>query len=340
MIRLLPRIAHTTSHGLVALGALVLAEALVAEAAWAQPAEQPAPGPDAAADDASTVPETGAAADDSLEGYAPPGPPTGTPEGEADQDTGQPVQQSAAGDPPVEPATDEPPPAPPPGPPVATEQDPKPVPLAEASATSRRVHLGFYAGVSHRSSASDSISFGPAFAYGPSAAIDLARWLRFEIYARFENIPVDVGQGGFDWEDEKYPDTSFEQSDLDSIGLGFRLAPTWMVLDQLGLQAFFDLAWNRFTAAAPSTSGASEIRSAERAGVGLNYKFGLGVVAEPILDWLELSAAGSIGTFTGQTGTAYEELQGFDQSGYIVHLGPFPKFERSLELLFTVALIL
>jgi hypothetical protein len=202
------------------------------------------------------------------------------------------------------------------------------------------VHLGFYSGVTHRSSASDSITFGPAFAYGPSAGIELIRWLRFEIYARFENIPVEIRQGAFDAAAEEYPDTTFEQSDLDSIGLGFRLAPTWMVLEQLGLQAFFDLAWNRFTAAAPSTSGQSEIRSAERAGVGLNYKFGLGMVAEPIPNWLELSAAGSLGTFSGQTGSAYEVLQGFDQNGYIVHLGPLPKFERSLELLFTVALIL
>ena len=113
-----------------------------------------------------------------------------------------------------------------------------------------------------------------------------------------------------------------------------------MVLDRLGLQAHFDLAWNRFRAAAPDTSGATEIRSAERAGVGLNYKFGLGVVAEPILNWLELSAAGSIGTYTGQTGSAYEVLQGFDQNGYIVHLAPLPRFDHSLELVFTVALIL
>lgn len=184
------------------------------------------------------------------------------------------------------------------------------------------------------------MTYDPAFAFGPSAGVELWRWLRAEAYARFETFPVKVRPGGFDTGDYTYPDTTFEQPALDATGLGFRLLPTWMLLEYLGLQASFDILWTRFTATAPSSSGATEVRSAERAGVGLNYKLGLGVVAEPIPNWLELAATGSYGIFTSQTGSAFELLQGFDQNGYIIHLAPLPRFENSVELLFTAAIIL
>ena len=320
--------------------ALLIAAALsVSTASLAQPAPPSAePAPGAAGGESKPAPPAADApadppVDNSLEGYAPPGPA----EGEAEAATE--AEPKDAGGEAVE-ATDEPPPAAPPGPPVASEQDPKPVPAPEAPAPSRRVHLGFYAGVSHRSSESERMSYGTAFAFGPSAGIELWRFLRAEAYARFESFPVEVQKGAFDTGDYTYPDTTFKQPNLDATGLGFRLIPTWMVLDQLGIQASLDVLWTRFTATAPSSSGATEVRSAERAGVGLNYKLGLGVVAEPIPNWLELAACGSYGIFKGQTGSAFEELQGFDQDGYIVHLAPLPRFDDSLELLFTVALIL
>jgi len=336
MKRLAPR------HALLVAAALSVSTASLAQPAPpsvqpAPPSAQPTPG--ASAGEAQPAPPDAGAApsppvDDSLEGYAPPGPAQG--EAEADPDAAG--SKNTVVDP-VE-ASDEPAPAEPLGPPVASEQDPKPVPAPETRAPSRRVHLGFYAGVSHRSSDSDRMSYDSAFAFGPSAGIELLRWLRAEAYARFESFPVQVRKGGFDTGDYTYPDTTFEQPNLDATGLGFRLLPTWMVLDQLGIQASLDVLWTRFTATAPSSSGATEVRSAERAGVGLNFKLGLGVVAEPIPNWLEVMATGSYGIFTSQTGSAFEELQGFDQNGYIVHLAPLPRFEDSLELLFTVALIL
>lgn len=328
MKRLAPR------HALLVAAALSVSTASLAQPA--PPSAQPAP---AAGSETKPAPADAGAApsppvDDSLEGYAPPGPA----EGDAEADAEAPGSKETVVDP-VE-ATDEPPPAEPLGPPVASEQDPKPVAASEPRAPSRRVHLGFYAGVSHRSSESDRMSYGTAFAFGPSAGIELWRFLRAEAYARFESFPVDVRKGAFDTGDYAYPDTTFEQPNLDATGLGFRLIPTWMVLDQLGIQASIDVLWTRFTATAPSSSGATEVRSAERAGVGLNYKLGLGVVAEPIPNWLEVMATGSYGIFRSQTGSAFEELQGFDQNGYIVHLAPLPRFQDSLELLFTVALIL
>jgi len=307
---------------------LLLATLVVSGAAWGQPAPT-SPEPAPAVPDAATPP---APADDSLDGYAPPAPP---PADEVDAPESRDTVAEPAGA-----GADDPPPAPLLGPPAASEQGPEPVSPAEPRQPSRRVHLGFYAGVSHRSSESDRMTYDSAFAFGPSAGVELWHWLRAEAYARFEKFPVEVRPGGFDTGDYTYPDTTFEQPALDATGLGFRLLPTWMVLDHFGVQASFDILWTRFTATAPSSSGATEVRSAERAGVGLNYKLGLGVVAEPIPNWLELAATGAYGIFTSQTGSAFEVLQAFDQTGNIVHLAPLPRFQNSLELLFTVALIL
>jgi hypothetical protein len=38
-------------------------------------------------------------------------------------------------------------------------------------------------------------------------------------------------------------------------------------------------------------------------------------------------AKGAYGSFTSQTGSAFEVLQGFDQTGNIVHLAPLPRFQ-------------
>ncbi|HEY6725348.1 MAG TPA: hypothetical protein VI197_15035 [Polyangiaceae bacterium] len=317
---------------IVRLAAATLA---VSGTTWGQPAPAtPEPAPAAPGAPAPTAPTPTAPTDSSLEGYAPPGPPASEAD---DADAAPPAPDETVVDPA---AAEDPPPAPPLGPPVASEQGPKPVLAAESRQPSRRVHLGFYAGVSHRSSESDRVTYDPSFAFGPSAGVELWRWLRAEAYARFESFPVQLRAGAFDTGEYNYPETTFAQPALDATGLGFRLLPTWMVLDRLGVQASFDVMWTRFTATAPSSSGATVVRSAERAGVGLNYKLGLGVVAEPIPDWLELAATGSYGIFTGQTGSAFEVLQAFDQTGHIVHLAPLPRFQNSLELLFTVALIL
>ena len=331
MKRFSPRRLPPLASALFALGT-----PLLPSVAWGQPvapSAEPAP-PATPGETGATKPE--APPSNPAPDAATPAPSSATGEGE-----GEAPQAPAGKDTVVDPvdAEDEPPAAPL-GPPVASAQDPEPVRASEATPPSRRVHLGFYAGVSHRSSESDRMSYDTAFAFGPSAGIEIMRWLRAEAYARFENIPVRVRPGAFDTGDFTYPDTTFEQPDLDANGLGFRLIPTWMILDQLGVQASFDILWTRFTAAAPSTSGATEVRSAERAGVGLNYKLGLGIVAEPILNWLEVAATGSYGIFTGQTGSAFEVLQGFDQTGNIVHLAPLPRFQNSLELLLTVAIIL
>lgn len=338
---------------------LVLGSWLLSGAAGAQPAPGPQSEPEQKPSAEPTDPKGPAAEDDSLEGYTPPGaaPPSDegdslegyTPPGSAEApEAPSKSEDDKLSDLADEPPIDEPSPLPPPGPPSASEQLPAPIRAEPETLPSRLVYLGFYGGAVNRKSEEERISYGTSFAWGVSADVDLIQYLRMGIYMREEKIPVDVEPGGFDTSDFEYPDTSFEQPDLDSIGLGFRVAPNLQLIDRVKAMVFFDLAWTRFTAPAPKSSGAKHIVSSERAGVGLNYKWGLGVLVEPVRDWLEVSAIGSYGIFGSQNGTAFEDkdtaledvLQGFDETGHIVHLAPLPRFERSLELLFTVSLIL
>ena len=286
------------------------------------PAERQAAEVESVSDD--TAEDT---AEDSLEGYTPP---------VAEPEVGEAVVQDE-----FDPSVDELPPMPPPGPPQNSEQLPTPVPEDAPADPSRRAVLGFYAGAVQRSSEDDRVTYGTSFAFGPSAAVEMFPWLRALAYARFEEIPVEARSGAFDTHEYQYPNTSIEQPTLDSIGVGFRVAPTLVVNARLRIMAAFDIAWNRFKAAPPVTKGNTHVRSAERAGVGLNYKAGLGVAFEPILHWFEISAVGAYGVFTSQDGTAFDDvLQGFDQTGNIVHLAPLPRFERSFELIFSASVIL
>ncbi len=235
------------------------------------------------------------------------------------------------------------PPLPPPGPPDAAGQAPAPVPSEQEAGVTRHVVLGMYAGAEHRASEDTRFRYGTSFVYGPFAAVDVLTWLRVTGYTRFETITVDSATDAFDTESDRYPDKDIRQPALDSIGLGLRVAPNLTLGGRVKLMALFDVAWTRFTAAAPVTDGQTHVRSSERAGVGLNYKAGAGVSIEPIPNWLDVSLLGTIGIFSenSQHGTAFDDvLQGFDQDGKIVHLAPLSRFRRSLELLLAVGVIL
>jgi hypothetical protein len=278
-----------------------------------------------------------------LDGYVPPGSESSDLDGYAPagvEDTDEADAAGAAADAPQG-ASDDPSGLPPPGPPRADEQQPAPVASEPKVSVSRRLVMSMYFGPVYRSSAEERISYGTSIAWGPSATVLVAPWLRVMGYGRLETIPVDARPGAFDTARTSYPDTTIEQDSLDSVGLGVRAAPSVAINDWLRCMAFVDLAWNRFTAQAPRTTGATEVRSAERAGVGLNYKAGLGVSVEPIGNWMDVSLNASYGFFTSQTGSAFKGvLQGFDQTGYIVHLAPLPRFERSFELLLSAGIIL
>lgn len=274
------------------------------------------------------VPPTGDGdSEDALDGYAPP---TAAAPPDAEQEL-----LPSGGEAEAEPAGERLPP------PRAGEQLPKPVPESGPDMRRRHLMLGMYVGAAHRTSENQRAAYGTSLVYGPYVGVDVLPWLAVTAYARFEEIPVDVAADGFDTANHQYPDTSFEQESLDSVGLGMRVAPTLALTEQLELLAFFELAWNRFVAGAPTSRGANNVRSAERAGVGLNYKGGLGLTVEPLLDWLQLSLLGSAGVFAHQNGSAFDDvLQGFDRNGEIVHLAPLPRFGRSLELLLAVGGVL
>lgn len=302
------------------LGLLSLVLAARVEAQPAEPETTSEPGEDET--DEVAPRQADEPAGDALEDYAPPSQPS------------EPEQ--------LEPeARAEPAPAPPIGPPHPDEQMPGPVPVEPPETVRRSLVVGVAGGSVSRSAKHDRVDYGASSSLGPFLGFDPVQWLRVTLYSRFEWIPVDVAPGGFDTESYQYPDTNFEQESLDSIGLGLRVEPSLALTDTLKVMLLLDLAWNRFTAAAPLSRGETQVRTAERAGVNLNPKAGVGIRFEPLQDWLELSASAAYGWYTNQSGTAFDDvLQGIDQTGNIVHLAPLPEFSSSFELLVWLGVIL
>jgi hypothetical protein len=225
----------------------------------------------------------------------------------------------------------------------SAEQGPPPAPVAtsdEVEAPLRNLQLGAYAGISQRTSETESIDYAPAFSWGFNAEIEPLSWLAVVASLRLEKIATTIKAGGLDTGDDRYPNTSFEQPALDVLGLGAGLKPQWVILEHFKLYALLNLEWSRFIAKAPKSAGEKSIRSAERTGVGVNYQAGVGASAEPIKDWLNVSLSFRVGSFGQQSGTAFETLQGIDETGNIVHLGPLPRFELSFDVLLGVSLVL
>lgn len=226
---------------------------------------------------------------------------------------------------------------------IGDEPEKLPRPVASVEDTEqplRNVQLGAFAGVSQRTSSSDRVGYSAAFAWGFAAEIEPLDWLSVLASVRLAEIPTTIREGGFDVGAERYPTTSFRQPALDLLGLGIGLKPTWVIEERLELYALLNLEWSRFLAKEPRSLGSKAIRSAERTGVGVTYQLGIGIGAEAIKDWLCVSLDARTGVFGQQSGTAFERLQGIDETGNIVHLGPLPRFEHSLDLLLGLSLIL
>lgn len=227
------------------------------------------------------------------------------------------------------------------GEPTANEQEPPPVVVVQEPPKEPKVELSLYAGAQYRTPKGNALDYGAALAWGVRAGVYPVPWLAARAYARFAEIPVDVKPGGYDTERTQYPDTVFDQDNLDVFGLGFRLEPGPRLGRRFRVFAILDAAWTRFVAPAPKTRGAQSVRSAERRGVGVDYKFGAGASFEPIEGWMTISADGTYGFITRQTGTAFDDvLQGIDENGSVVHIATLPKFERSIEALLSIGLVL
>ncbi len=297
--------------------------------AWAQ-AAQPDPGEKAQTSTESSGAESSEATDKPAETSEPA-------TGATDEEAGEAPKKDPAEQPVA--VSGPPPDAAPPLSPEA--QAPKSVALDDApELPSRALELGFMAGIANRPSESDQITFGPAVAWGFYARPEIKPWLGVRLYYREEYIPVTVEQGGFNTSTTNFGDTSFDQPSLHLRSLGARAEPTWVVSPRLRLMAVIGIAWLRFVAPSPTSSGELDIETANRSAVELDYVGGLGAAFDIVPHWVSVGASFTYGIPSQRTGNAYSEVQAFDQDGKRHSLGPLPRFDGITDLLFSLGVVL
>ncbi len=202
----------------------------------------------------------------------------------------------------------------------------------------RALDLGAFAGISNRPAEGEGITYGPAVAWGIYARLELRRWLGLRLYYREEYIPVTVERGGFDTS-TSFGDTDFDQPNLKLRSLGARLEPTWVVAPRLHVMAVIGASWLRFVAPPATSTGAFDIRTADRSAVELDFQGGVGAAFELLPDWLTVGAQLTYGVSTQRSGTAYEDVQAFSD-GKRYTLGALPRFDGVTDLLFSLGLLL
>lgn len=223
----------------------------------------------------------------------------------------------------------------------ADAQTPVPVALDDApEPPSRALEVGAFVGIANRPSEGDLVTYGPTVAWGIYARPEIRSWLGVRLYYREESIPVTVDEGGFDTAASDFGKTDFEQDNLHLRSLGALAEPTWVVAPRLRLKALLGIAWLRFTAPAPSSEGeVSEIQTAKRNAVELDYICGLGASFDLIPNWFAVGASFTYGIASQRTGNAHQEIQAFS-GGRRYSLGPLPRFDGVTDLLFNFGLIL
>jgi hypothetical protein len=219
-------------------------------------------------------------------------------------------------------------------------QTPAPVTLVDGPRpTARALDLGAFVGASNRPSEEDSITYGPAVAWGFYARPLLRKWLALRLYYREESIPVTVERGGFDTKTSSFGATDFDQPNLRLRSLGARIEPIWTPAPRLQLMAVIGISWLRFVAPGATSEGEFELRTADRSAVELDFQGGVGATFELVPDWLVIGAQFMYGIASQRTGTAYENVQAFS-GGKRYSMGPLPRFDGVTDLLFSLGVIL
>ena len=230
------------------------------------------------------------------------------------------------------------PPPPPPAPPRADEQNPRPyLKLPEPEKPSRQVELGAHVGMEYLPARGSALSYGPGFAWGGHARIEIAPWMGFRISFTQSSQPVSVPDGALGLQSG----TRIDQPDLSVLLLRARIEPTWVVSPRLRLWAGIGAGWGRVSAPALTTSGTqADLNAAQRKGVMLEFSGGLGGSFDVIPNWLAASLMVSGGFLTNQTGEVFTSSQAFTADGHRTQLAGLPHFSSSLSALFGVSVLL
>jgi hypothetical protein len=193
-------------------------------------------------------------------------------------------------------------------------------------APSRRVELGLDSGLARRPAQGEDATYGTGVLWGGHVRLPLASWLGFRATAAQSAHSVTFRNGALG-----LASTQLSQPDLVTLLVSARFEPTWKLSHLVSLWAGPEISWIRSTASEPTTRGRLVVRTADRRSVGIELGGSLGAVFEVIPNWMVLGT--SVGAFSvlDQGGSLYDRVQGFDQNGHMLELGPYPKFAGSFR---------
>ena len=266
----------------------------------------------------------------------PAAPKAATDSDDLDDDGDAPPKKPAPTKPEAEPSRREAPKnLPPPADPRADEQAPRPFLAKGSDEAERHVEVGPDVGLWSRPAKGDGVSYAPGFAWGIHARAELHRYLGFRAYLSNAKHAVDAPRGSLG-----LSDTQVDQPDLEVIQLGARAEPTLMPTPTLRLWAGLGIAWARATAPEPSSSGAVQIRSADRSGVLLEYSAALGATWDVVPRWLAATVSASGGLVADQTGDLFQDRAVGDGAGGTTTLGAMPELAGSYAVQLGLGMIL
>ena len=227
-------------------------------------------------------------------------------------------------------------PLPPPADPRMDEQEPRPV-FGAASRDEGERHLEFGpdVGIWSRPAKGDQVSYAPGFAYGLHARVEVFSFLGVRAYFNNSTHAVEIPRGALG-----LGDTQIDQPDLAVFQLGARAEPTYMPMPTLRLWAGVGVAWARATAPEPSSTGANQIRYADRSGVVLEYSAALGATWDVVPRWLAATLSVSGGILSDPSGDLFHAQPVNDGAGGTARLQGFPAFESSLAAQLGVGMLL
>lgn len=200
-----------------------------------------------------------------------------------------------------------------------------------------KVELGVDAGVASRPSKGVLVHYGPSWAVGGHARVNLARWLGGRVHARFEGNSVTFDDGALGLPSG----THYDSPNFHRLVLGFALEPTFTPIPPLDLWLGLGLSWSRTTVGMLHTSGAETVVLPIRSAVFVEFPVSIGVRYHVIPRRLVLNLMGSVSFLTNQSGRLESDYDTPGASGLtLVPVGGFPAFGTSFAALAGVGVLL
>jgi hypothetical protein len=225
-------------------------------------------------------------------------------------------------------------------------QSPAPYVEKERPPQRRRLLVGPHAGIVHRTTSGDAaVVYATSFAFGAHARLELLDWfgvdpqaldwldVRAWVTQAQHNVETPVGSFGLAGETWHLPDLEVTQ-------LGARIEPTWKIREGVRTWIGAGAAWERLVLAPHKSHGTATVFVPKRTGVAVEFNAAVGSTLDLVRHWLALELSLSAAVVGEQTGSLFDNVQGYDAAGQARTVGGLPHFSSSYTGLVGLNLIL